>query len=69
MTELSHFEEESTKTPVKTPYAIMGGTLLLILLLYILNQLAPNEAVGEGREAQEASETAPAAAAADEDEI
>jgi hypothetical protein len=69
MTELSHFEEESTKTPVKTPYAIMGGTLLLILLLYILNQLAPNEAVGEGREAQEAAETAPAAAAADEDEI
>jgi hypothetical protein len=70
MTELSHFEQESTKTPTKVPYAIIGGTLLLIILLYILNQLAPNEAIEKSRQAQEeAAATAAPSAAADDDEI
>ena len=68
MTELSHFEEESAKTPTKQPYAILIGTVLLILLLYALNQLAPNEAIEESRVA-EATAAAPSAAAADDDEI
>ncbi len=71
MTELSHFEQQSTKTPVKTPYAILGGTVLLIFLLYILNALAPNEAVEESRATEEEAAATPAAtpAAGDEEEI
>ena len=72
MTELSHFESESAKTPVKEPYAILIGTVILIIILYALNQLSPNEAIEESRQAQAAQETAPAAAAspsADDDEI
>ena len=53
MTELSHFEMESAKTPVKEPYAIMVGTVLLVLVLWLLNQLTPNEAIEESRKAQQ----------------
>ena len=71
MTELSHFESESAKTPVKEPYAILIGTVLLIIILYALNQLSTNEAIEESRKAQEAQAASPAAAtpSADDDEI
>ena len=69
MTELSHFEQESTKTPTKQPYAILIGFVLLIIVLYILNQLAPNEAISESRAAQEEAAPAASAAAAEDDEI
>jgi hypothetical protein len=60
MTELSHFESESAKTPVKEPYAILIGTVLLAIILYILNHLAPNEGVASLKEAKAKAE-APAA--------
>ena len=71
MTELSHFEAESAKTPVKEPYAILIGTVLLIIILYLLNQLSPNEAIQESRQAEDALGASPAAAtpSADDDEI
>jgi hypothetical protein len=70
MSELSHFEQESTKTPTKQPYAILGGFVLLVIALMLLNALAPNEAIEEAKANQEAA-AAPAAAApaADDDEI
>ena len=73
MSELSHFESLSVKTPTKQPYAILGGTVLGIIILILLNALAPNEAVKEGKQKEAASLTAeaPAAAAAanDDDEL
>jgi hypothetical protein len=69
MSELSHFELQSAKTPVKEPWAILGGMLLLIIVLYALNQLAPNEAIKTAK-AEAAASAAPAAAsvAAEDDE-
>lgn len=72
MSELSHFEALSAKTPTKQPWAIVGGTILLIIVLYIINALAPNEAIKETKAAAAAAEApapVPAAAAADEDDI
>ncbi len=70
MSELSHFEAQSAKTPTKQPWAIIGGTILLIIVILIINSLAPNEAIKESRKAEDQL-AAPAAAAApaDEDEI
>lgn len=62
MSELSHFEAESAKTPVKQPWAILGGTLFLALLLYVLSHLAPNEAIKTAKK-DAAAAAAPAAAA------
>ena len=69
MTELSHFEQESTKTPTKQPYAILIGFVLLVIVLFLLNQLAPNEAISESKAAQEAAAAPAARAAAEDDEI
>ena len=73
MSELSHFEAQSAKTPVKQPWAILGGTVFVAVLLYVINMLAPNEAIKQARETevQGTAEAAPAAAAAadDEDEL
>jgi hypothetical protein len=71
MSELSHFEELSAKTPVKQPYAILGGAVLLIIVLWLLNAIAPNEAVKESksRESDQVEEAASPAQQADEDEI
>ena len=54
-----------------TPQIIAGylGSFNAILLLWLLNQLAPNEAIEESRAAEEAAASPAAAAAADEDEI
>jgi hypothetical protein len=68
MSELSHFEVASAKTPTKQPWAIIGGTVLLVILLYLLNQLAPNEAIKESKDAQIEAPAAAAAASAGEDE-
>ena len=70
MSELSHFELESAKTPVKEPWAILGGMVLLIIVLYILNALAPNEAIKTAKkDAAAAAAAAPAAAAEDDEDI
>ena len=62
MTELSHFEEESTKTPVKQPYAILIGTALLPIVLWILSALTPSEGVKDLKAAEkEATMTTQAA--------
>ncbi len=47
MSELSHFEEISTKTPRKQPYAIIIGAALLPLLMWVINLISPTEAVKE----------------------
>ena len=72
MSELSHFEELSAKTPVKQPYAILGGAVLLIIVLWLLNAIAPNEAVKESKAQQQSDqveEVAAPAAQAEDDEI
>ena len=62
MTELSYFEQLSTQTPKKTPYAIMIGTVVTIIVLWLMSVFAPSEGVKDLRNAQEKQE-APAAAA------
>ena len=70
MSELSHFESVSAKTPTKQPWAIVGGTILLIIVLILVNQLAPNEAIKESKEtAKEIPAAAATSAADDDDEI
>ena len=73
MSELSHFEAQSAKTPVKQPWMILGGTVFVALLLYIINLLAPNDAVKQAKQNEASADTpaaaAPAAAADDDDEI
>jgi hypothetical protein len=60
--ELSNFERLSAITPKKTPMAIIIGTALVPLILWIINLLAPTEAVDELKEAEK--DQAPAAAQA-----
>ncbi len=45
MSELSHFEELSAKTPMQQPLAILIGAALLPFLLVIINWLSPTEEV------------------------
>ncbi len=73
MSELSHFETESAKTPTKEPWAIIGGAAFLGIILYVLSQLAPNEAIKQTKQdaaaAAAPAAAAPAAAAGAEDEL
>lgn len=71
MSDLSHFEQESAKTPTKQPYAILAGSVLLVIVFLLINAFAPNEAIKESKQAQEeaAVPAAAAPAAADDDEI
>ena len=50
--ELSNFERLSAITPKKTPMAIIIGTALVPLILWIINLLAPTEGVAELKEAE-----------------
>ena len=71
MSELSHFETLSAKTPTKQPWAILGGALFVAILLYVINMLAPNEAIKQAKEdakAQNAPTAAAAPAQAEDDE-
>ena len=54
MSELSHFEEQSAQTPKKQPYAILIGTVVLIIVLVLIKELSPTQAVEELKEAEEA---------------
>ena len=72
MSELSHFEIQSAKTPTKQPWAILGGAIFVAIVLYVLNQLAPNEAIKTAKKDAAAAAAAPVAAAAaaeDDDEL
>ena len=65
--ELSHFEQQSTITPTKQPWAIIIGALLALVALIVINALAPTQAVQKGRDAEAKAETegtAPSAPAA-----
>ena len=61
--ELSHFEALSAVIPKKTPIAILVGTALVPIVLWVINVLAPTEAVDELKNAEEEAskpaETAP----------
>jgi hypothetical protein len=50
--ELSQFERLSALTPKKTPFAILIGAALIPVVLWIINVLAPTEAVDELKEAE-----------------
>lgn len=47
MSELSHFEELSAKTPKTQPYAILIGAALLPLIIWVISLVAPTESVKE----------------------
>ena len=51
--ELSEFERLSAITPKKVPLAILIGTALVPVVLWIINVLAPTEAVDELKKAEE----------------
>jgi len=69
--DLSHFEALSAVTPKKTPIAILVGTALVPIVLWIINVLAPTEAVDELKNAEEegAKEQAAQTATADGDDL
>ncbi len=72
MSELSQFEQASTKTPMRDPMIVIGGFLLLPLLLWVINLVSPNEAVDDLKKSQQVQEdfNQPAALQnADDDEI
>lgn len=72
MSELSHFEGQSAKTPVLQPWLILGGAVFVAILLYVINMLAPNDAIKEAKQksaADDAQAAAPAAVEDDDDEI
>jgi fucose permease len=62
--ELSHFEQKSVVTPKQTPYMILGGTVLAIIIAFIINSFVKNEAVEDLHKIKEqaaaTSTTAPA---------
>ncbi len=62
--ELTHFEALSAITPKKQPMAILIGTAVTVIALWIINVLAPTETVeqlkAEGAKAAEAAAAAPA---------
>ncbi len=72
MTELSHFEQASTKIPMRDPMIVIGGFLLLPLLLYVINLLSPNEAVDDLKKTKQTQgefDRPAAVQSADDDEI
>ena len=60
--ELTQFEELSAVIPKKQPLAILIGACVLIIAFFIINALAPTEAVEELRGKTGAKEAAAAAA-------
>ena len=66
--DLSHFEEESAKTPVKQPYAIIGGAVLLLIVAFLISWLAPTEGVKDLKKAAESSGAAAATAVSSDGE-
>jgi hypothetical protein len=69
MSELSHFEQESAKTPMRDPLIVLGAAALLPIILFIINLLSPGAAVQEGRELQEGKEAPAAVQIVDDTEI
>ena len=70
MSELSHFEKISAVTPKKQPYAILIGTVILVIVLWLLNQLTPSEGVKDLKEAQKKQDSSSATRVDDDgDEI
>jgi hypothetical protein len=51
--ELTQYESMSAITPKKQPLAIIIGTILLPLVLWVINLLAPTEAVEDLKKGQE----------------
>jgi hypothetical protein len=62
--ELTQFEALSAIIPKKQPMAIMIGTVVTILALWIINALAPTETVDQLKKQGEAATQAAAAATA-----
>jgi hypothetical protein len=54
--ELTQFEQQSALIPKKMPYAIMGGTVLALIIGALINAFAPSAAVADLKE-QAAGET------------
>ncbi|MCP4678379.1 MAG: hypothetical protein GY854_23275 [Deltaproteobacteria bacterium] len=69
MSELSHFEELSTQTPKKQPYAILIGTVMFTFLLWLLNFISPSEGVADLKKAEEEGKRATVQSADDGEEI
>ena len=53
MTELSYFEQLSTQTPKKQPYAILIGFVVAIFILWLIRILAPTESALDLKKAQQ----------------
>jgi hypothetical protein len=64
MSELSHFEELSAKTPLKGPIAIIVGSIVLPIILYLLSLITPTEAVSD---LKKAGQEGPAEASSQQD--
>ena len=67
--DLSEFERRSAITPKKVPLAILIGTALVPIVLWVINLLAPTEAVDELKKAEEEKTPAAQVGGPDIDEI
>lgn len=74
--ELSQFEQKSANTPKNVPYAILGGTVLALIIVFLVNAFGKNEAVDDLKKLEsgevakdEAAQTAAPSSSADDDEI
>ena len=62
--ELSTFEQKSAITPKQTPYGIIGGTILAVIIFFLVSTFGTNDAVDDLKKAEKkpaATEAAPAA--------
>ncbi|MBW2276491.1 MAG: hypothetical protein JRF63_03300 [Deltaproteobacteria bacterium] len=67
--DLSNFERLSAITPKKTPLAILIGTAMVPIVLWVINMLAPTEAVDELKKAEEEKTPSAQVGGPDIDEI
>jgi hypothetical protein len=59
--ELTQFESLSAITPKKMPLLILVGTAFVIVVLWLISVLAPNEAVEDLKKAEKESQGVPSA--------
>ena len=48
--ELSSFEQKSAVTPKQTPYGILGGTILAVIIFILVSTFGTNDAVDDLKE-------------------
>ena len=53
--ELSTFEQKSALVPKQTPYGILGGTILAVIIFVLVSTFGTNEAVDDLKKNEDAA--------------